>query len=293
MSFYKLNIPFAVNFLVFLILFITCNDKHHTGQKEGFSASISEKKFSFSKADTLVRLANINREFNLRELVKTSNLDTGKCSLNLKAGTDYQKTKNGILALRTSLKEQYLQLKDSAQKDEFLDSVSQIFSDYLLNKIIPYWYGTTWAYEGFTDVPNDGEIACGYFISTTLKHTGLNLNRYKFAQGSGTSGAKTLSFNNPENKFVYRNEETDYSSMLNAIEDGLYTVGLDCHVGYLYKKDHNSFFIHSNYIEGKVMIENAELSDAFLSHIHLFTKITSNKELMRHWLLNKKIEIIR
>ncbi len=52
----------------------------------------------------------------------------------------------------------------------------------LIDSIFPAWYDTPWDFNGISNVPGEGEIACGYFVSTTLKHAGFNLNRYKLAQ---------------------------------------------------------------------------------------------------------------
>ena len=80
-----------------------------------------------------------------------------------------------------------------SKKKITLDSVKKSFTELLLNKIIPYWYGTTWSFNGHTSKPNQGEIACGYFVSTTLKDMGLKLNRYCLAQKSPIDEAKFLS----------------------------------------------------------------------------------------------------
>ena len=58
---------------------------------------------------------------------------------------------------------------------------------YLINcfdqKIFPYWIGTKWDYNGYTNRPgNDKIIACGYFVSTTLKHMGFKWNRFDLAK---------------------------------------------------------------------------------------------------------------
>jgi hypothetical protein len=38
----------------------------------------------------------------------------------------------------------------------------------LSKTIFPHWYGTVWDYNGYTNTPKNGVIACGYFVSTTL-----------------------------------------------------------------------------------------------------------------------------
>ena len=61
-------------------------------------------------------------------------------------------------------------------------SVKNYLFTTLSKKIFPSWYGTAWDFNGYTEKPLNGEIACGYFVTTTLKHIGFNLNRYKIAQ---------------------------------------------------------------------------------------------------------------
>ncbi len=75
-----------------------------------------------------------------------------------------------------------------------LDSVRQAFTNTLLDDIIPYWYGTDWSFEGHTTVPRSGQIACGYFVSTTLLDAGLRLNRFRLAQQAPEVEATMLSF---------------------------------------------------------------------------------------------------
>ncbi len=53
-----------------------------------------------------------------------------------------------------------------------IDSISKYFCEALVNKIIPYWYGTPWDFNGHTDIPNESNVACGYFVSTPLRHMG-------------------------------------------------------------------------------------------------------------------------
>src|SRR5688572_11801089 len=46
----------------------------------------------------------------------------------------------------------------------------------LRDSMFEYWYGTRWGFYGTTPKPRQGKIACGYFVTTTLKHLGLNIN---------------------------------------------------------------------------------------------------------------------
>jgi hypothetical protein len=63
----------------------------------------------------------------------------------------------------------------------------------LKQQIFPSWYGTSWDFNGYTEKPLNGKIACGYFVTTTLKHIGFNLNRYKIAQQDAYTIMKVIS----------------------------------------------------------------------------------------------------
>ncbi|WP_230679026.1 hypothetical protein, partial [Streptococcus pneumoniae] len=49
-------------------------------------------------------------------------------------------------------------------------------------QLTPYWIGTPWDYNGITQIPNRGYIACGYLVTTILRDAGVQINRVKMAQ---------------------------------------------------------------------------------------------------------------
>ena len=158
----------------------------------------------------------------------------------------------------------------------------------MINKIIPYWYGTVWDFNGYTYKPKQGTIACGYFVSTTLRDMGLNLNRFKLAQQGPENEAKSIAINTNEVLFF---DESSILDGLKGLGEGVYFVGLSNHVGYLYINDGHSYFIHSNYIDGEVMIENTSQSQAFGGYYYYIAKITGNKKLMEKWLRKDEIQV--
>jgi len=161
----------------------------------------------------------------------------------------------------------------------------------ILNEIVPHWYGTPWEFNGHTNIPNDGEIACGYFVSTTLQHVGFKLNRYKMAQQGGLNEAITLQ---PKSDLkTYRNiSQKELKTKINSVyNDGLYFVGLSNHVGYVVIKNKELYFLHSSYCDNVVVIEKAATSPCFQSDIYVFAEITSNPQLIQKWIQNTAIPI--
>ena len=205
----------------------------------------------------------------------------------------YQNEKRKIRKIRILLKQRYLLLKDSVNKSQFLDSVSIVFSNLLLNSVVPHWYGTSWDFNGYTSVPNQGEIACGYFVSTTLNHMDLNLNRYHLARQNPLNEARSIAIDN-NSVFVFSSDTYSINNkFFKSFKNGLYFIGLDSHVGYLYIYNKEAFFLHSNYIEDRVMIESIDYSEAFDSSNYSIVKITGNKLLMKKWVLGSQIKVCK
>jgi hypothetical protein len=195
----------------------------------------------------------------------------------------YATTKADIGQLRQGLGEKL------RQGDISFDQIKVEFTNHLVNKIIPHWYGTPWSFEGHTAVPNQGEIACGYFISTTLRDMGLRLNRYKLAQQSPIDEAKIISCGANINSVVQESPEKAFEEIDRLTQEGLHFIGFDTgHVGYLLKRKGELFLIHSNYFSpGSVCMEPLKTSRVFnsFSTFHL-VDISNNEVLIQRWLDN-------
>ncbi len=219
-------------------------------------------------------------------------LDSIKSKLIFKPSKSYIETKSNISIIKSEYLKILTSINDSTRKFKFLDSISSIFSEKLLNEIIPHWYGTPWSFSGYTSIPNNGKTGCSYFVSTTLKDMDLNIDRYKLAQQTPENEANSIAIL-PKNiqKFELQNPYEEIKLMLQKIETGFYFVGLSNHVGYLYISSSGKYFIHSNYIDGYVMVENAEYSNAFISSIYFISKISGNREFINKWITNEEFQI--
>ncbi len=205
---------------------------------------------------------------------------------------DFKKLNIDTIPLEIS----YLETCQKIKKEKYnTDSLSIFLEEVLINKIFPFWYGTPWDFNGHTDVPNEGNIACGYFVSTTLKHLGFNLNRYKLAQQLPIHEAKTLSVGEPILKIKNDDFEICLEKIKTNLSNGIYFVGLDVnHVGFLLKRKKHLLFIHANYgSPAEVIIENAAKSPVLNSFRHFYiAKVSTNLTLLEYWKTGKEIPII-
>lgn len=258
-----------LHIFLFLIFgfFISCRNE-----------SVDKERPLFEKEVVLVK-DSILEEI-LEEAVSTD--PAAFCIDTLVPAQSYAQTKTEIATQRLLLAQAYQNSKIS------LDSVGRYFEQALLNQIIPYWYGTAWTFEGHTNIPNQGTIACGYFVSTTLKHMGVNLNRYKLAQQWPKHEAKSL-----DTAMIL--VEGNCEELLQEMQEGIYFIGLDAsHVGYLLKRQNHLFFIHSNYSSPtEVVIEDAAFSEVFMSYRSFYlAKLSANNSLMEAWLSKERLSVV-
>jgi len=193
-----------------------------------------------------------------------------KATVNL---NHYPKTLDSIKAIKKEL------------KDKSVSQIGKEFTSLLTRKIFPYWYGTNWDFNGTTQEPNKGSIACGYFVTTTLRDIGLNINRIKLAQCASEEMIKKLV--SEDNIYRFSNKSIDeFETNLKQKGNGIYVVGLDNHTGFVLFSDEGSYFIHSSGISPyKVVKEKLTESSLIVkSKYRVVGKLSSDKELLLNWI---------
>ena len=169
-----------------------------------------------------------------------------------------------------------------------------MFADAIVNRLLPYWYGTPWSFDGHTEVPGLGRIACGYLVSTTLLHAGVRLNRYKLAQQAPSGEAATLALGDSimPMRGIWTSEVLP--KLKNTLPDGLYFIGLGgSHVGYLLKRRDCFFLLHSNYTyPALVRIEPAG-EQSVLGNFSTFyiVPVSGSKKMMEAWLYEREVVV--
>lgn len=201
----------------------------------------------------------------------------------------YHSYRDTVEIKRKYFTQKYLAAATAERKKAVLKDAGVYLRHVLTEKIYPCWYGTEWDFNGITETPCQGKIACGYFVSTTLRHTGVNVNRYKLAQKYSHAIVKSVC----TDVKVF----SGFGAMLTHLKDqpdDVYVVGLDTHVGILSKKDAEIHFIHSSYVgPAYVISEEAEQSPVLgSSRSYVLGNMTSNTSLIKAWLMGTAVKIV-
>ncbi|HSY61542.1 MAG TPA: hypothetical protein VK796_06675 [Cytophaga sp.] len=203
--------------------------------------------------------------------------------------SSYALLRRRIEQKRMELNQKYLKATSQTAKNACLDSASVYLQIALVENVFPYWYGTAWDFNGISDKPQHGKIACGYFVSTTLKHCGIELNRYKVAQQYSHSIVNTLC--SDVKKYTALNTVLTY---IQSQPDNIYVVGLDNHVGFISKQNGSIRFIHSSFV-GRACVESEEAAISPVlasSRLYVVGTLSGNKKLVLCWLQGLPVAIV-
>ena len=190
---------------------------------------------------------------------------------------NYDSCKKAIATIKSSHK------KDWAKLD--LNTKQKIFTDAVVKTIVPAWIGTPWDFNGITETPGQGKIACGYFVTTVLRDAGIkDIARIKLAQAASQDIIKAMSA--PGHiKMCCNKPLADFITLVKANGYGLYVVGLDNHTGFIYNDGKEVYFIHSSVAGTRdVQFEKAATSSVLNnSKYKMVGKISDNEVLLNRW----------
>jgi hypothetical protein len=151
--------------------------------------------------------------------------------------------------------------------------------------IIPGWIGTKWDFNGTTQTPQKGTIACGYFVTTVLQDAGFTLARSRLAQCASEQMILTL----VQPKYVQRFSNISIESFITAIsakQYGLYIVGLDNHTGFIYNDGKEIYFIHSTFV-GTRNVQKERAAGSWVlkqSKYKVLAKLSADEKLLNRWI---------
>lgn len=181
----------------------------------------------------------------------------------------------------------YLNAKNEHQKDSIIAAAQYYIYKIIVNEYFKNWYGTPWSFYGQTKVPKQGSIACGYFVTTILYQVGFNIPYTDWAKLASEVFIKKFS----QEIKRYRNEPIEnIKQYILSKSNGLYIVGLDCHVGFIFKHNQTLKFIHSSYYKPDigVLSENLEGHNPLDNSSYVVIGKILDKPAIIKWLLGTK-----
>lgn len=201
----------------------------------------------------------------------------------------YGETKSNIQHKNKLFKEEYVRSDANHQKTLLELSKKYIYTT-LKDTIFPIWYDTRWDYNGTTQTPRNGNIACGYLVTTCLRDMGFKLERARLAQQASSNIIKSLCGNNMH--IIGHNNLKGLESYMLSKNDGIYIIGLDNHVGFIVKEGNILHAVHSNGISGSLEVVKEPMLKCKLiqkSQAFYIGDLMANTKVIKAWIRNEKI----
>ena len=200
-----------------------------------------------------------------------------KTQASIKPTINYDSCKTTIQLNKLKQKPLWRNLSKSIKEKIFICSV--------VETIIPAWIGTAWDFNGISETPQKGSIACGYFVTTVLRDAGLALSRVKLAQCASEQMITKL----VQSKYISRFSNVALEDFIESIKKdgyGLYIIGLDNHTGFIYNNGKDIFFIHSTFLGTRnVQKEDAPTNQILKqSKYKVLGKISSDEMVLERWI---------
>ena len=191
---------------------------------------------------------------------------------------------------RVALASRYQQAASSAQRADVMAQARTVVTRSIYTEIFPSWYGTAWDFYGTTEAPQQGKIACGYFVSTVLRDAGWRVQRARLAQQASENIILSLT-TDPQVKRFRRVAISDFVTAVKKWGVGIYVVGLDVHTGFIVNTGGEVYFIHSSYVEPYTVVREKANESKILaaSNYRVLGKITDDDLFIEKWLLRKEV----
>jgi hypothetical protein len=194
-----------------------------------------------------------------------------------KTTLNYDSCKKQISRIKQKNRQQWARLS-SAHKQKIVTAA-------VAETIIPNWIGTKWDFNGTTQTPQKGSIACGYFVTTVLQDAGFTLARTRLAQCASEQMITAL----VQPKYIQRFSNVSIENFISTITSnnyGLYIVGLDNHTGFIYNDGKEIYFIHSTYVGTRNVQKELAASSWVLkqSRYKVLAKLSADEKLLNKWI---------
>jgi hypothetical protein len=201
----------------------------------------------------------------------------------------YPEIKASTAQKREDFLRRYKAAKGNSSKQNAVITEAQTFLNENINSYFEFWYNTPWDFNGTTRLPKKGNIACGYFVTTILQDMGFKIPRIKWAQSASEIMIKNMTANI---KRFYDKPIEDVAEDIKLRGEGVYIVGLDFHVGFIYSRKNEMHFIHSNYHDAETGVMKQQLIDnnSLKNSYYRVTGKIFTPEMTKKWILGEYLE---
>ncbi len=219
----------------------------------------------------------------------------------------YQEKLAAVHDFRIASEKRLRASRDPAEKRRIRDEVKQFVVRAIVHDIIPGWLGMPWTMA----IINDGlkpdaafpfetgkGISCSWFVVSVLRNAGLRfVNPRDFAGAVSIHIQHSLSPRQTGFKRFFSISPSTLKRKMQALGDGLYLIGLNCHIGFVYVEGERVEILHASYTAPQEVViepidESAAVSNSERAG-YVLSRLFSDDYLVDYWLSATKVPFLR
>jgi len=193
----------------------------------------------------------------------------------------YQQLKSLMEVKRLELAKKYT-AGNATQKSAVIKE-ARSYLETTMPQMMHCWIGTPWDFNGTSQTPGEGKIACGYFVSVVLRDAGFKVSRISLAQQPSQRIITTMIKSSEKKVIKYKKDYADFIEEFKKRADGIYVIGLDSHVGFLTNFNNEVHFIHSG-ASGVIDEIPKDARDVKISKYRVIGNISEKDYVVKKWL---------
>lgn len=201
------------------------------------------------------------------------------------------------------LMSRYEHASTAAEREAVRQEARTFVIEAIVRDIFPEWMGTPWTMYAVKDglepdalVPHEeGKgVSCSYFITSVLANAGLLLeSRRKFAGAIAIHIQRSLAPDQDDLHRYWNTTPEELEDKLVALGDGLYLVGLNCHIGFIVVDGGEARFVHSSYVEPYMVVDERLCTSQAIANSegsgYVVTTLFEDERLIEHWLTGTEV----
>ena len=215
-----------------------------------------------------------------------------------------------LMEIEGARKRFHRDLKDASDRRErnaIREAARKYVVQAIVEKIIPQWRGMPWTMAVIDDglgpdaavpfEPGKG-ISCSWFLVSVLRNAGLRfLSARSFAGTIAVHFQYALSPRDRDLHRFFNITPTRLAKKIADLGDGLYVIGLNCHIGFVHVAGDNVRILHSSYISpATVVIERLVESPAVAASQeagYVVSPLFQDIRLIDHWITGNQVPFKR
>ena len=221
--------------------------------------------------------------------------------------TSFEQTVAEIEAARRAFFSKWREASNQQEKNAVRAEARQYVVHAIVERIIPQWLGMPWTMAVIDDglrpnaaVPFEtGKgISCSWFLVSVLRNAGLRFQSPRtFAGSIAVRFQYALSPRDADLHRFFNVTPSRLEKKIAALGDGLYVVGLNCHIGFVHVEGDRVRILHSSYISPTaVVIEPLAESPAVAASReagYVVSPLFRDIRLIDYWLTGNKVPFQR